>query len=744
MFDINTALNETDKYVEIEIEHVAHIAAQITNVENDTWVVAVDIVILILTTIGSLIILGNTLRNELRGRGSTTRMRLVQSLIVSDLMMGITGLIGCIQQLAGHPLVKDSVECDGLGVTFTAIVFSQHLWTLALAFTTFMILIHPLSNTTILLEKYWYWNWLFVWAISFAVSVVGYVLYGYGPTGGICYYQDDSGLFGELIQFLPRGVVFVVIAILYGKLYVFLKRPDKIRTGFSNDSGSSWSHGLKGSWLNSRSKSRRKRLFTKQEKTIIIDEHHTETSSLGKSSLPSRGDSKSAPPERTRHHHTHLPHLHMPHMPHMHMPHFPHFNPHLLHRKPVVAEDDGIPPWERVELPPFQVDGQRYGGSDRSDRQNSLLAGFIRRPNSTLANFPQHQRVFSPPLMSPTNTVHEEDEHEHEHDETPVAEAPQDIKQETEGEEKEKEKEMDTMELPDIAVQRAISGTSDGTTAVDLDSPSRRTFNPTQSAPSTPGTLAQTSSEILCPKPMLLPNPENSSVLDLEKGLVPVASPESIDDDDMDLLAMLRSDGAGVGQGTQASHHSSEYIQESMSSYLNRKTALLMLWFPLGYVLLFGVSTVRIIYDFVGNPPTGVRAMSRWMIFGQGLLNLVIYGAVEFHTKRVVRRRVRRGTLNQHRSGRSSGHGHGHGSGIPGLGPFRWPKRSGTAQSNHGSSSLPVQVVGTGSRTGTGSRNGAGAKSPTVSFVDPEMSILQRLDEEAQLPVSVPQPQRGD
>lgn len=47
MFDINTALNETDKYVEIEIQHVAHIAAQITNVEDDIWVVAVDIVILV-------------------------------------------------------------------------------------------------------------------------------------------------------------------------------------------------------------------------------------------------------------------------------------------------------------------------------------------------------------------------------------------------------------------------------------------------------------------------------------------------------------------------------------------------------------------------------------------------------------------------------------------------------------------------------------------------------------------------
>lgn len=62
MFDINTALNETDKYVEIEIEHVAHIAAQITNVENDTWVVAVDIVILVSASCLGAVFLSDTNR----------------------------------------------------------------------------------------------------------------------------------------------------------------------------------------------------------------------------------------------------------------------------------------------------------------------------------------------------------------------------------------------------------------------------------------------------------------------------------------------------------------------------------------------------------------------------------------------------------------------------------------------------------------------------------------------------------
>lgn len=719
-------------------------------------------------------------------------MRLVQSLIVSDLLMGIVGLVGCIQQLSGNELKKDSVECDGLGVSFVAIIFSQHLWTLSLAFTTFMILLHPLSSITIFLEKYWYWNWPIVWAISFAISVVGYVLYGYGPTGGICYYQDDSGLFGELIQFLPRAIVFVVIAGLYGKLYVFLKRPDKIRTGFSHDSGSSWSKGMKGSWLpghghghGSQHRSRRKRFFTKQHKTIIVDHHshhsHDQSQHSTATDCPRRGDSKSAPPDHKRHHHFHMPHL-------------PHFNPHLLHRKSVV-EDDDVPPWERVELPPFQVDGQRYGGSEKGEhRQNSLLGGLIRRPNTAPSSFSNPGRVLSqqPAFLSPTNTLHEEAEEEHEHEreerkkqgeqeqhsekndsekkdnnEKHESEAKdgndqKDTSNEADGSsEKTQARTQDAENSPrqlhaavteENKVHRAISGTSDGTTAVDLDSPSRRNFAPcVASVPSTPRTLVQppcepSSCEILCPKPMLLPNPEeNSSVVDLEKGLAQVSSPGEMDDeeDDMDLLAMLRSDGAG--RDATASHHSSEYIQESMSSYLNRKTALLMLWFPLGYVLLFGISTIRIIYDFVGNPPTGLRAMSRWMIFGQGLLNLVIYGLVEFHTKRVVRRRVRRGTLNHHTSGR---HSSGIGSGIPGFPGLRWPKRSGTAlsQSHHGhgqSHSRADQIKSNGSRTATGSRTGN--KSPQVSFVDPEMSILQRLDEEMQFPAVPPRgEQRGE
>ena len=50
----------------------------------------------------------------------------------------------------------------------------------------------------------------------------------------------------------------------------------------------------------------------------------------------------------------------------------------------------------------------------------------------------------------------------------------------------------------------------------------------------------------------------------------------------------------------------------------------------LQYVLLFSISLIRVIYDFVDQPPTVLRAMSRWFVFAQGVLDALIYGLVEW------------------------------------------------------------------------------------------------------------------
>jgi hypothetical protein len=82
------------------------------------------------------------------------------------------------------------------------------------------------------------------------IATITQTIYGFTPSGGICYYPQSAGLYGELMQFIPRqvpllldvmwtswrirAVVFICITILYARLYVFLKRPDKIRSPYSN------------------------------------------------------------------------------------------------------------------------------------------------------------------------------------------------------------------------------------------------------------------------------------------------------------------------------------------------------------------------------------------------------------------------------------------------------------------------------------------------------------------------------
>lgn len=94
-------MSERPPFVEEEmIKHLVQIAPEITKVESETWVLIVDTIILVcshsmaplnikcLTLIGAFCILGGMAINEVRKRASTTRMRLVQSLIMSDVLMG--------------------------------------------------------------------------------------------------------------------------------------------------------------------------------------------------------------------------------------------------------------------------------------------------------------------------------------------------------------------------------------------------------------------------------------------------------------------------------------------------------------------------------------------------------------------------------------------------------------------------------------------------------------------------------
>lgn len=103
-------------------------------------------------------ILGSMAWLEYRGRPATTRTRLVQALVLSDLVLGyviftylkdslliisIVGLIGNAMEISpGHRLVAGTATCDGLGFMLIAVLWTEHVWTLCLAIGTYLILIH--------------------------------------------------------------------------------------------------------------------------------------------------------------------------------------------------------------------------------------------------------------------------------------------------------------------------------------------------------------------------------------------------------------------------------------------------------------------------------------------------------------------------------------------------------------------------------------------------------------------------
>lgn len=205
------------------------------------------------------------------------------------------------------------------------------------------------------------------------------------PVGGICYYGSNAGLYGNLMQFLPRALVFVAIFFFYARLYVFLKRPDKIRASFSRSPGNSvsgavtWQSESFGSvdgnaqvgsgnsqdrapggdpTLDGNHRTRRRSRASSKErirqgfKSFSFKSRHrgeekkdanADSEGIKMAALQPEGEEQ-RPKDYVS-----------------------------TEKKPSEDRTSGssvpnrsigdIPPWERLELPAFQVDGQKYGGS---------------------------------------------------------------------------------------------------------------------------------------------------------------------------------------------------------------------------------------------------------------------------------------------------------------------------------------------------------------------------------------------
>ncbi|KAL1409521.1 hypothetical protein Q8F55_003504 [Vanrija albida] len=96
---------------------------------------------------------------------------------------------------------------------------------------------------------------------------------------------------------------------------------------------------------------------------------------------------------------------------------------------------------------------------------------------------------------------------------------------------------------------------------------------------------------------------------------------------------------SGVRAPKEQDASASAPAQMSATAYFNRQASLLMLYFPLAYMLVFSISLARLIYDMVHHRTDPVLSLlSNWMTMAVGLIDALTYGLAEY----LVRRRVRR------------------------------------------------------------------------------------------------------
>ncbi|ORY80198.1 hypothetical protein BCR35DRAFT_91190 [Leucosporidium creatinivorum] len=75
---------------------------------------------------------------------------------------------------------------------------------------------------------------------------------------------------------------------------------------------------------------------------------------------------------------------------------------------------------------------------------------------------------------------------------------------------------------------------------------------------------------------------------------------------------------------------------------VNKRLSLLMMLYPLAYLLLFSVSVGRLIATLITSAPTHpvLTNISRWLVFGQGLVDGILYFVIEYLFRRSTRGRT--------------------------------------------------------------------------------------------------------
>ncbi|WVR03983.1 hypothetical protein IAU60_000982 [Kwoniella sp. DSM 27419] len=502
-----------------------------------------------------------------QGRGKL-RVRLLIGMVLSDLILGLIAFPIEIAYLAGHPLKAGTRSCDATGFLLTSVLFSQHLWTMAIAIATFLLLvsfdrrspllihqIYPLSRVTSWMERYSWSAPMVIWAISVLHSGIWHATVGWSTTGSLCYYAtSDTGLDRDLMQFIPRAFVFIAICVLYTRLFRFLRRPDTIQLSTQFMAG-------------------------------------TQTDPNADHQMPTLATSKILRP-LTR----------------------------------IGRRQSGQPPKEPAnpEAPWEALEFVHVGGINPLRSFSAAETFQPHVPNGILLA----SRPVSPDLISPRTELRD-----------PFESTPRTRKasasSELSGPPSQRPSATDTLVTPELH------------------------YNPELQAPpsvdSTTRLITPDSIPTIRQQHVLSPVLSQGSKVDLEDedSLMSRLGVEYSEDGSSvdrrpsgqtlkEFFQEYQVGGEDVGTRERGSASESRgQPQMSAAAYFNRQASLLMLYFPLAYMVVFSVSLVRLVYDMVHGVPNSVLSiMSSWFVLSVGLIDGLVYGIAEFMVKAKVRRKM--------------------------------------------------------------------------------------------------------
>lgn len=411
--------------------------------------------------------------------------------------------------------------------------------------------------------------------------------------------------------------MFICITVLYARLYVFLKRPDKIRSPYSNSpTGQSYDSSYKKKatgFLRKLSGGEKGSPAEQGDGGNGGGHEHGEGVGVVDFAHPTPNPNSSRKPSETE--------------PTFNRGNRPTLGSSLgsakfnetTYRPPSapVSPTSEIPPWERLELPVFQVDGQRYGGPSPQPRSETMFGGWKgmtskKRPstaNSTGSN-PQTPMAMPFPRGSIShshgyiqNLTRGSDGTETTRSRQPSSDTTLVSDRQTSTHDKERPRKASMMTTASNTSSTNYynnnsnnlqTGPGSGLHYVHSRRPS--------AAPPHASPVLETDNEDVLRSPSDKGADEEDRRSREEQEDEESESDEGESDGEMDLMRMLAQDSEPTDPNTRrGSREEYELVPESMASYLNRKTALLMLWFPLGVSLSSSSSLSSLIYDW--DPP---------------------------------------------------------------------------------------------------------------------------------------------